>query len=90
MQQAVRVSVIRPSLSLVTASISPVTRTVVWSRRSEPVLYARKGWEKVMETYIGIDVSKAILDVVAINREEIKHFSKNPKGRVPRAEPVGE
>lgn len=33
-----------------------------------------------METYIGIDVSKATLDVAASNRKEIKHFSNDEKG----------
>lgn len=33
-----------------------------------------------METYVGIDVSKATLDVAAGNRKEIKHFSNDESG----------
>jgi transposase len=33
-----------------------------------------------METYVGIDVSKATLDVAASKRKEIKHFSNDEKG----------
>jgi transposase len=42
------------------------------------------------KVYVGIDISKDSLDVAIHDSDKCWHFSNNPKGRVPRALPVGE